>query len=201
MSRRIVACLLLAAGVLAPTPCLAQGRIGYFGGYRYSGSASAGGYRGFDWASYPYLYYPGVYGPGNGVFSNGGYVAGTYTRYYPPVTVFQDGTVLLGEPPVIAAEPRPDNTARLRLIVPENAQLWFDGQKTQQTGTERSFSSPPLTPSTTYAYSVRIRYTREDGRVVDETRSIEVRANESWTVDFTQPALKASLSPSAPTKR
>jgi uncharacterized protein (TIGR03000 family) len=74
------------------------------------------------------------------------------------------------------------------LIVPPNAEVWFDGAKTSQTGPEREFISPVLAPGKSYTYSVRVRSTSEDGRVSDETRDIHVRANDWWSVDFTRPA-------------
>jgi uncharacterized protein (TIGR03000 family) len=93
-----------------------------------------------------------------------------------------------GAPPEGMAPPKPDGKARLMLLVPANAQVWFDGQPTSQTGTERGFVSSVLTPGKVYTYSVRVRSVGDDGRVSDETRPIQVRANDRWVVDFTRPA-------------
>ncbi len=216
MLRRPTACLLLAAGALAPTPCSAQSRIDYFGGYQYSGAPN------FNWAGYPFAYTPGSYGLGynpygldyglggprldygspgyywSPSYSYGGYgfpYAGSLSsRYFSPPAPSTLGTET-------RAQPRTENTAHLRLIVPENAQLWFEGQKTYQTGRIRNFVSPPLTPGTTYTYSVRIHYSGADGREVDDTRSIAVQANDWRTIDLTQPASETRPStPSAATK-
>jgi uncharacterized protein (TIGR03000 family) len=81
------------------------------------------------------------------------------------------------------------------LLVPANAQVWFDGQPTTQTGTEREFASPVLTPGKTYTYAVRVRHTKDDGKVSDETRPIQVRANDRWVVDFTRPAPRMQEAP------
>jgi uncharacterized protein (TIGR03000 family) len=82
-----------------------------------------------------------------------------------------------------------DDTAHLMFVVPENATIWVEGQKTSQTGTKREFVSPELTPGKRFTYTVRVRSRADDGRVVDETRKVRVRAGDRWRVDFTKPAL------------
>ena len=46
--------------------------------------------------------------------------------------------------------------------------------------------SPPLTPGQDYTYEVHARWT-DDGRTVDRTRKIHVRANALTEVDLTRP--------------
>jgi uncharacterized protein (TIGR03000 family) len=77
-------------------------------------------------------------------------------------------------------------TAEVDLHVPPDAQVWFDGSPTKQTGEWRTYTSPPLPPDKTFHYDVRARWTNGD-QVVDQTRSVEVRAGKRATVDFTQP--------------
>jgi uncharacterized protein (TIGR03000 family) len=101
-------------------------------------------------------------------------------------------------PPEGVQPPKQDGAARLMLLVPANAEVWFDGQLTTQTGTEREFVSPVLTPGKTYTYAVRVRYVKDDGKVSDETRSIQVRTNDRWVVDFTRPAPRMPETPPAP---
>jgi uncharacterized protein (TIGR03000 family) len=84
-------------------------------------------------------------------------------------------------------QPPPDGRARLMLLVPENAEVFIDGQPTAETGTEREFFSPVLEPGKFYTYAVRVRYPK-DGRIANDTRRIEVRADDRWLVDFTRPA-------------
>jgi uncharacterized protein (TIGR03000 family) len=75
------------------------------------------------------------------------------------------------------------------MIVPANSQVIVDGVKTTSTGTSREFVSPPLTPGKTYLYTIDVRTTNSEGKVVDEVRKVQVRANDWWTVDFTKPVL------------
>jgi uncharacterized protein (TIGR03000 family) len=63
------------------------------------------------------------------------------------------------------------------------ARVWFDGAATRQTGTERLFASPPLKPGKDYHYTVRARWTA-NGRPVERTRVVAVRAGERVAVDF-----------------
>jgi uncharacterized protein (TIGR03000 family) len=78
---------------------------------------------------------------------------------------------------------RADNRARIRLRVPADAEVWFEGVKTRQTGTERYFFSPPLTPGLTYAYEVEARW-KEDGKAVRRQRQIVVHAGDTLRVDL-----------------
>ena len=80
----------------------------------------------------------------------------------------------------------PEGVARITVIVPADAEVFFDGNPTKQTGTQRVFDSPPLKPGSRYTYSVRARWTA-DGRPVDQTRSVPVRAGAQIRVDFTSP--------------
>jgi uncharacterized protein (TIGR03000 family) len=80
----------------------------------------------------------------------------------------------------------PENAAKVHVRVPAAATVWFEGDQTRQTGPARDFVSPPLTPGQTYTYDVRARWT-ENGRPVEQTRTVRVRAGDTSTVDFTSP--------------
>lgn len=67
--------------------------------------------------------------------------------------------------------------------VPEEAQIWFEGQPTVQKGDLRLFTSPPLTPGKDYTYTVRISWV-EYGRQVSQTGLVLVRAGEVHCIDL-----------------
>jgi uncharacterized protein (TIGR03000 family) len=69
------------------------------------------------------------------------------------------------------------NAALIVAHVPEDAQIWFEGEPTVQKGDLRLFTSPPLTPGKDYTYTVRIRWA-EDGRQVSQTGLVPVHAGE-----------------------
>lgn len=81
--------------------------------------------------------------------------------------------------------PAEDNTARVTVVVPEGAELWFNGAKTNQTGARREFATAPLTPGKDFRYRIKARWI-EDGKPIELTQTIKVRANSTQTVDFTQ---------------
>jgi uncharacterized protein (TIGR03000 family) len=81
--------------------------------------------------------------------------------------------------------PVEDNAARVTVVVPEDAELWFNGTKTNQTGKRREFATAPLTPGKDFRYRIKARWI-EDGKPVELTQTIKVRANSSQTVDFTK---------------
>ncbi len=187
------------------------GYRGGFGGYRgvYGGYRGLYGYRGYPgfWGGLGLGYglgyglggwgWGGLYRPYYGYGGYGGYggYASTgnnyYSGYYSPQV---NTTVTVGS----TQGQEPDNAAHLQLIVPPDAQVWFDGDKTTQTGTMREYVSPALPAGKTFTYDVRVEYRAPDGRMVDETRPIHVRANDWWTVDFTRPAPKTSEAGTAP---
>jgi uncharacterized protein (TIGR03000 family) len=81
----------------------------------------------------------------------------------------------------------PVNTVTIHLAVPPDAKVWFNDQETKQTGSERFFESPPLTPGYDYTYAIKANWSGQDGREVTQTRQLIVRVNAAYRVDFMQP--------------
>jgi uncharacterized protein (TIGR03000 family) len=75
--------------------------------------------------------------------------------------------------------------------VPADAQVWFDGSPTQQTGDWRQFVSPPLDTGSVFHYDIRAQW-MDNGKTVDQTRRIEVRNGSLTTVDFLRAVPSAS---------
>jgi uncharacterized protein (TIGR03000 family) len=154
----------------------------------------------------------GGYGYGSGGYGLGGYGGGGYGSYLPysggygaavsPLVVSGPGNTLNSPagPPPSQTPPPPDNAAHLQLIVPENAEVQFDGSKTTQTGLAREFVSPPLNAGQVFTYKITVRSTDPSGRPFDDTRNIRVRANDWVRIDFTRPAPPEPL-PVAPLPR
>jgi uncharacterized protein (TIGR03000 family) len=136
----------------------------FYGDYNYSGYNDALYYS--DYAAPAYAAtnyaYPGVTGGYPNVYSN------------PSLATVPD----------VSALPN-DSAIYVRVLVPPEAEVWFEGQKTTQKGLVRYFESPPVAPGLKYAYHIRARWTR-DGREVDETREFTVYAGTKLSVDFTQ---------------
>jgi uncharacterized protein (TIGR03000 family) len=107
---------------------------------------------------YPYAvnFYPVNYGYAGGYYP---YAETSYSAYYPP------------------APPVDGNAARIRMSVPSGAQVWFDGEATSQTGPDREFVSPPLTPGREYVYHVRVRW-EDNNKVVERKRDVTVHAGD-----------------------
>jgi uncharacterized protein (TIGR03000 family) len=76
------------------------------------------------------------------------------------------------------------NTATIRVAVPAGATVWIDDKKTTQTGSERVFESPSLTPGADYSYDIKVQWRDQDGKEVTQTRHVNVTANASVSVDF-----------------
>jgi uncharacterized protein (TIGR03000 family) len=68
-----------------------------------------------------------------------------------------------------------------------NAEVWFQDHKTQQRGTVREYESSGLNPNQSYTFHVRARWT-QNGRAMDQSRDVQVRAGQHVTVNFPAPA-------------
>jgi uncharacterized protein (TIGR03000 family) len=90
-----------------------------------------------------------------------------------------------GEPATRPTDAEKDNRAHLLVILPANAELWFDGKKTRQTGSQRKFISPVLTTGKHYSYEIKAIW-RKDGERVEQVRTANVQANDWQKIDFTK---------------
>jgi uncharacterized protein (TIGR03000 family) len=91
-----------------------------------------------------------------------------------------------------SAQPRADNTVHISVIVPVDAEVWFDQEKTGQTGFVREFESPPVAPGRFYTYDIKARLSA-GGRNVETVRHITVKAGDRITVDFSRPPASERL--------
>jgi uncharacterized protein (TIGR03000 family) len=76
-----------------------------------------------------------------------------------------------------------DGRVLINVRVPLDAEVWFDDQKTSQTGAFRSFITPALNPDHDFVYHIRAHWT-ENGRAVEKTRRIDVHAGDRLFVNF-----------------
>jgi uncharacterized protein (TIGR03000 family) len=68
-------------------------------------------------------------------------------------------------------------SAVINLRVLSDAKVWFDQSQMKQTGTMRSFESPPLDVGSEYAYHIRIQ-SKRDGKDITETRQVTLHAGD-----------------------
>jgi uncharacterized protein (TIGR03000 family) len=136
---------------------------------------------------------------GGGFYGAGYYYPGVGAGIYPQTTVnnsyytYPGGSAYspdegAGGPNDMPPGPnpnKPDDMAHILLNVPAGAEVWFNGAKTSQTGTEREFVSPTLVPGKEYTYEVRVRW-RENGEVKERTRTLNVHANDWTRVDLSR---------------
>jgi uncharacterized protein (TIGR03000 family) len=171
----------------------------YHGGI-YHGGIYHGGY-GHGYYGYPgYGYYPRYYG-----YCWGGYYPYLSTPYYYPAPSYTGiysvpaYTSIEVTPPVVTNNPVPEepsgispasytsaNAALVEVRVPADADVWVMGDKTQQKGEDRLFTSPPLEPGHRYTYDVKASW-MDHGNPVEVQRHISVQAGERTVVDFRKP--------------
>jgi uncharacterized protein (TIGR03000 family) len=193
--------LMAALSVGSATPswgghgCWGGGGCGCYGGYgRHGGyGCYGGGYGCYGYGSYA------VYGSG-GYGCCGGYT-GFYSPYYPagtpahaPGSAPTDTTPTPPKPTTDTTPtppkptPPPKSTsvpgpARLIVDLPADAKLYVDGQLTKTSSARRDFSTPELEPGKAYFYELRAEVTR-DGKAIDRTQRVTVRAGEISKVSF-----------------
>jgi uncharacterized protein (TIGR03000 family) len=125
--------------------------------------------------------YGGAYGYGDaygygGIGPDGFYFPEDYGDWPPPPDDLVPPYPPLPEAPT-------DDTARIHVLVPPAAQLWFEDRLTTKRGPRRDFFSPKLTPGKTYLYTIRARW-KEDDRWVEQKGEFTVRANQTTFVRF-----------------
>jgi uncharacterized protein (TIGR03000 family) len=191
-------------------------RRGYYGGHGGSagvvsyGGVTVGwgnpgyGYGNYGHGNYGYGNYGRGYGYGSGLYGIGygsGYYSPSYysypstSYYYAPSDYYYPSTSSYPSPnyyPSTAQtypepNPLPNNSAQVRVIVPDTqARVWFDGNLTQQTGTDRLFHTPPLQGANN-TYRVRATW-MQSGREMTQERVVNVEPGRTATVDFNQQA-------------
>lgn len=87
-----------------------------------------------------------------------------------------------------------DRTVLIDVRIPSDAEIWFEGAKTQSTGMFREFVSPQLEPGQDYIYQIRARW-MENGQEVNKTRELRVRAGDQLNLDFLGESAAGSASP------
>jgi uncharacterized protein (TIGR03000 family) len=85
----------------------------------------------------------------------------------------------------------PEVRSEIRLKVPAQAKIWFDGSPTDDAGISRRYVSPPLRPGVAYHYAIRVEW-RDGDRVIKRNRDISFGAGERVSLDFTTPELTKS---------
>ena len=117
---------------------------------------------------YPYRGYGGSY-----------YFARPYFYARP---MYYDSPAYYAVPAV--AMPNLGNRALLDVRVPADAEVFVEGDKTSQTGSERTFVSPALEPGRTFTYDIRASWAGPDGKPVEQTRQVKVQAGRRSLVDL-----------------
>ena len=159
------------------------------------------GFRGY----YPYRHFYGFYGGSYPYYGGYGYGAifpyyapyyGAYP-YYPNFGSGYDNSYL---PDYYGSASHPygsygngstlpeanANSAVVRVHVPlALTDVAFDGKLTTTTGKDRVYTTPELKPGKTYTYTVTANWT-EGGVPHNEVRTVQVRAGESSTLDFSK---------------
>ena len=192
-----------------------RGGYNNWGGYGYRNGYGGYGYRhgfygGFPWywgwgGLYPY-YGGGYYGGGYPYYdsaynsypdySDFGYdTTPDYTYSSPNYSSTPLGDANTATPPAPPPQSTiPDNAVLIGVRVPENAEIWIDGEKTSQTGAFREFVTPSLEPGQKFAYDIKARWT-ENGKEVNRDRKLNFYAGDRLMVNLMAPPKPAAKPP------
>ena len=106
-----------------------------------------------------------------------------YDPYFAPRYAYYPQT------PVVQQQPEAPmtNHASIRVYVPDGqAKVWFDGNPTKQTGTERFFYTPELAPGK-HTYRIRAEWVMPNGEKMIQEQVVSVAPNQTSIADFTRP--------------
>jgi uncharacterized protein (TIGR03000 family) len=153
-----------------------------YGGWGYGGRGYGYGYGGWYggyFADDPFLYGPYYYGGMPYYYPPP--PPGPPAPYYPPAPIipnYDQGPEKLGAPRATSESP-----AMIEVRVLPDAEIWFDGNKTSQRGSERLFKTPPLTAGKTFNYEVRASWT-VNGTPTTKTQMVQIEAGKRSVVNF-----------------
>ncbi len=94
-----------------------------------------------------------------------------------------------------ATDASASSSTSITLRVPENAEVWIQGKKMDEKGTERRFNLPSLDTGATYDYDIRVTWT-DNGQKKSDTTRLNVRAGDQQSISYIA-ALAAGRSNSA----
>jgi uncharacterized protein (TIGR03000 family) len=140
---------------------------------------TTGGSRGGNYSS-PYSYYSGAYNPSSSSPAEYAAYRPSFRSYSPTYYAAYPSAVGSASPYYTATSSEGytlNRTVHVNLRVPGDAKIWFNGSQTKQTGTARSFESPPLGAGQEYAYQIRVQW-KQDGKDVTQTRQVTVHAGD-----------------------
>ena len=89
-----------------------------------------------------------------------------------------------GETTTLATLPLETGSAAIRVLLPAEARLTFEGVPTDRTGSNREFVTPALTVGRHYTYDVQATWD-DNGRPVTRERQVVVRAGDRLDIDLT----------------
>ena len=127
---------------------------------------------------------PGHQGPH---WSGGGSNYGGRSRWYTPAPTYYAPAVTPApttSESFFSAPVRDKRTVLIDVRVPADAKIWFDDDSTKQTGAERQFVSPPLTPGKYFEYQIRAQW-NENGQKKEQTRRVTFQSGDRIQLDFT----------------
>ncbi|HJZ55851.1 MAG TPA: TIGR03000 domain-containing protein, partial [Gemmataceae bacterium] len=149
------------------------------------------GYSPFIGLGYGYPFYGGFglgygYGLGYGGYYGSGYYGGYDPGYVRPgvaipadyTTPYQVQPVYPAAAPAVTGDPAP---ATLTVVVPDGAQLWFNGTASDQAGNRQTFTTAAINPGTTQ--TVQVKMVNAGGSPVQ--LPLHLRAGDKITVDLT----------------
>src|SRR5262249_45904956 len=79
-----------------------------------------------------------------------------------------------------------DARAEITIIVPADAEVFFDGSPTKEKGRQRLYVTPPLVVGKPYSYEIRARW-QADGKPVERTRKVDVTGGARVLVNLAAP--------------
>jgi uncharacterized protein (TIGR03000 family) len=174
----LVALGLVALFVAPPAPAAAH-YVGRFGGWR---PRAFVGWRGYGWSGWSRAprFYRRPWRAGYSYPNTGAWYAYPYPVYYPNAGVSYASAYTAYYPQEQAVDV---NVATIRMHVPSDARVWFEGGATSQSGADRTFVSPSLAPGREYVYHIRVQWD-ENGKPAEHNRDVTVHAGDQINLNI-----------------
>jgi uncharacterized protein (TIGR03000 family) len=91
----------------------------------------------------------------------------------------------------------PASGAKITVVVPRSADVFFQGMQVPMSGVVKQFTSPELNPLLSYTYDIRVVW-RDNGQLVSQAQRVIVKAGDDIMVTFANSPAPRPLPPPLP---
>jgi uncharacterized protein (TIGR03000 family) len=107
------------------------------------------------------------------------YSAPVFVQYYPPINAILNTSTATDT----STMPLRTEVGTVQVLLPADGEVWLDGKKTEQTGTVRVITTPPLSPGQIEKHALRVAF-KQNGQEVNQTVDVQLQQGSQRILNF-----------------